>query len=356
MSSTPLEMPLPPGRGRLRFAAVGHLIRVVKALPPALRERALERAAGGVTADLPPFADVLRLVEAAGGIPDGIRWQERLRAQRPDLAAVCTHEVSDDSDGRVRGRLYLPPAGVPAAGAALVWVHGGAFVIGSLDQQEAHWPAVELAAAGIPVLSVDYRLALRGVHFPAPHDDVLSAWRWMTRNAARLGIEPNQVHLGGASAGGCLAAGAVLALRDTHQPLPASVYLAYPVLQGDLPAPSPDATRALTAAGLPAEEWLHGMFANWAGPTRWDHPYVAPGLADPTGLPPTYVLTCGIDILRRGSEPYVARLREAGVLVRHDVFDDSRHAPLDRPDTPDGRRAVSRLQSWLTGGMAALQT
>lgn len=56
------------------------------------------------------------------------------------------------------------------ATAALVWVHGGAFIVGSLDQKEAHWPAIELASSGIPVFSVDYRPALNGVHYPTPQD------------------------------------------------------------------------------------------------------------------------------------------------------------------------------------------
>jgi acetyl esterase/lipase len=355
MTTTPLEKPLPPGRGRRRFAAIGYALRVIKALPAPLRERVLDSASGGVSAKLPPFPDVLRLLEAAGGVPDGRRWQERLLAERPDLRAVRTRDVSSDDGGRLRARLYLPPAGAPAPTAALVWVHGGAFVIGSLEQKEAHWPAIELAAAGIPVLSVDYRMCLDGLHYPAPQDDVLTAWRWAREHADQLGVTPSQLHLGGGSAGGCLVAGAALRLRDGGEPLPASLYLAYPVLQGHLPAATPEVAVELSGLDLPGDEWIEAMFGNWAPPAQWNDPYVAPGLADPAGLPPTYVLTCGRDPLRRGSGPFTDRLQDAGVPVWQDVFTGSEHAPLDRPGTPDGEQAVERLRTWLTGGVAAME-
>ncbi len=298
---------------------------------------------------------MLRLVEAAGGVPDGNRWQGQLIADRPALQAVRIRDISDDANGRLRARLYLPPAGAPAATAAFVWVHGGAFVIGSLDQKEAHWPAIELAASGIPVLSVDYRMCINGVHYPTPQDDVLTAWRWAVEHSNELGIDdPSQLHLGGASAGGCLVAGATLRLRDTQGQLPASLYLAYPVLQGHLPAATPTVAAELSTIDDVSEDWMRDMFANWAGTAAWDDPYVTPGLADPAGLPPTYILTCGHDLLRRASEPYADRLREAGIPVWHDLFPDSRHAPLDRPGTPDGERAIDRLRTWLAGGVAAM--
>ncbi len=355
MTETPLETPMHPGRGRRRFAAVGYALRVVKALPAPLRERLLDGAKGGVTSTMPPFSDVLRLVEAAGGVPDGRRWQDRLLAERPPLRAVQIRDVESDDGGRLRARLYLPPTGAPPATAALVWVHGGAFVIGSLDQEEAHWPAIELAAAGIPVLSVDYRMCINGVHYPEPQDDVLTAWRWATEHADELGVDPARLHLGGGSAGGCLVAGAALRLRDTGQPEPASLFLGYPVLQAELPAAAPQVEADLAAMpNLVSDEWVRDMFGNWAGTAPQHDPYVSPGLASPAGLPPTYVLSCGRDTLRRASEPFVDRLREAGVPVWHDILRESEHAPLDRPATPDGDEAVQRLRTWLTTGVRGM--
>ena len=353
MTATPLEHPLPPGRGAPLFGAIGYAIRGIKALPVFLRERALDAVSGGVSANLPPFADILRLVETAKGVPDGKRWQARLLAEKPKLQSVRIRDIVDDSKG-LRARLYLPRKGAPTPSAALVWVHGGAFIIGSLDAREAHWPSIELAASGIPVLSVGYRMCIGGVHYPAPHDDVLTAWRWACNHADEIGVDPSRLHLGGGSAGGCLAASVALRLRDAGESSPASLYLAYPVLEGDLPPPTPEMAAGLSAAKLPADGWVKAMFANWAGAARWDHPYVSPGLADPSGLPPTYVLTCGRDALRRSSQPYVRRLEDAGVTVWEDVLPDAEHAPLDRPGTPDGERALARLRTWLLSGESAM--
>ncbi len=344
MSATPIEHRLPPERGRPLFGAIGYAIRAAKALPAPARERLLDAVTGGVSTNLPPFPDVLRLVEAARGAPDGTRWQQRLLDERPNLRAVRTQDIDD---GTVRARLYLPPQDAPAATSAFVWIHGGAFVLGSLDAREAHWVAIELAAAGITVLSVEYRMCIDGVHFPAPHDDAMAAWTWATEHDDRLGVTADQLHLGGASAGACIAAGVALRLRDEGQQAPASLYLAYPVLEGHLPEATPEMTAGLGDARVPADEWIADMFSNWAGPASWSDPYVSPGLTDPTGLPPTYVLTCGRDSLRRSSEPYVDRLRAAGVPVWHDISEDSEHATFDRLGTPDAEHHLERLQSWL---------
>lgn len=354
MSSTPARSSPTRPRGRARFAALGYGIRAVKALPAPIRERVLDRVVDAVGENPPPLPDVLRLLRAADGAPDGTRWQGRLSRDRPTLAAVRTREFSLGPQGAVRARLYSPATGAAAIPAAFVWVHGGAFVVGSLDQKEAHWPAIELAAAGIAVLSVDYRKCYGGIHYPTPLDDVLDAWHWAVEHADALGVSSADLHLGGASAGGCLAVGAILRLRDAGEPLPASLYLAYPQLEGRLPPAQPYMVEALARTQEVPEQWLTDEFANWAGEASWDDPYVSPALADPVGMPATYVLTCGRDSLRRSSEPYVARLRDAGIPLWHDVFADSEHAVLNRPGTPDGDRAVRRLRAWLTGGVAAM--
>ena len=353
MTTAPSEQPVPLPPGRLRFALVGRVLRAITQLPGPLRERILDRIFDGVSSNLPPFPDVLRLVEAAGGVPSTTRWQDRLLDQRPELRAVRVRDMPEHEGPRAR--LYLPPEGAGAPSAALVWVHGGAFVLGSLDQKEAHWPAIELAHSGVPVLSVDYRMCVDGVHHPGPQDDVLEAWRWASAHADRLGVSPSQLHLGGGSAGGCLVAGATVRLRDEGGLLPASLFLAYPVLQGHLPPPSVDAAATLDPSDLASDEWIRDMFANWAGPASWEDPHVSPGLADLTDFPPTYVLTCGQDPLRRSSEPFAERLRRSGIPMWHDVLEGAEHAPLDRPGTEDGERALLGLRAWLTDGHRAMR-
>ena len=175
-------------------------------------------AAEALEADVAGLPDFRRMP-----VPDAIRWLAEhgepadprpdidtasLVRRFPHLAGVTTaDEVVEGAHGRVPVRVYRDARATPS-GRALVWVHGGAFIGGNLDMPESNWVARELAARGIPVVSVDYAKCLGDVHYPVPSDDVLAAWRHV-RDAAEelLGVPPEQVALGGASAGGTLTAG-----------------------------------------------------------------------------------------------------------------------------------------------------
>ena len=112
--------------------------------------------------------------------------------------------------------------------------------MGDLDMPEADWTARQICErAGAVVVSVDYRLCVGGVTYPVPHDDAVAAVRWVRDDAAALGIDPARISLGGASAGGNLAAGATLELRDEDGWVPAALLLAYTTLHAVVPPPSP---------------------------------------------------------------------------------------------------------------------
>lgn len=164
------------------------------------------------------------------------------------------------------GLVRVYPAREPN-GTGLVWVHGGAFAFGDLDMPESDWVAAQLAARGTTVVSVDYRLAPvpawggSGVHdvpasrgervtrhpYPAASDDVLDAWQWTLANVSRLRVDDGRLAIGGASAGGNLAAGATLRLIERQAALPALVLLAYPTLHAAQPAPGESLRAALRA-------------------------------------------------------------------------------------------------------------
>ena len=163
----------------------------------------------------------------------------------PELAEVEIRDVTiDGRHGDVPGRCYR---GLGATGTAFVWVHGGAFIGGDLEFPEAHWVSLAIAARGFAVLSLDYRKSLRGVHYPIPSDDILDGWLWATAHADEWGAAPDDVHLGGASAGGNLVAGVTKRLRDGAGPLPASLVLVYPIVHPELPPLPPDLQEKLVA-------------------------------------------------------------------------------------------------------------
>ncbi|BBH70379.1 esterase [Actinoplanes sp. OR16] len=292
-------------------------------LPRGLRRAVLLRAAGG---DLPAVPDYVRMLEIAGDLPETGPTDAELFDRFPELAAVTVADVP----AGVPARLYRGPV-APVAG--LVWVHGGAFVSGSLRMAEAHFTALALAARGIAVLSVDYRKALRGVRYPAGADDVLTGWTWAVLNADRFGVPAEKLHLGGASAGASLAAGVAKRLRDGAGQPPASLLLIYPSLHAELPPWEPERLAAIRRRGVVffSPEWVAAMSRHYCDDP--DDPYAFPAGGDLTGLPRTLVVNCEHDTLRSSGEAFAGLLATAGVPVTTHLAPNAVHGCLGEPFT-----------------------
>jgi acetyl esterase/lipase len=277
---------------------------------------------------------------------------EDLARDFPELQAVQQHDLTIAAVGApVRGRLYQAAASRPSA--ALVWVHGGAFIAGHLDMAEAHWVALMLAYRGSPVLSLDYRKCLHGVRFPAPSDDVLAGWLWAVEHADEIGVAPTGLHLGGASAGGNLTAGVTKRLRDGGGLQPASLVLAYPVLHAKLPEPSAELRAALTRAGLAPTDSSSEISLNFTGSEeRFADPYAFAANGVLSGQPPVFVLNSEADELRASGEEYARRLEAAAVSVRLVYEPGTVHGHLNDPYSPGGRASLDRIHEWLGGGFA----
>ena len=251
--------------------------------------------------------------------------------------AVATRmEQIPGPHGPVPARVYTPAAAGDAP--CLVWMHGGAFLAGDLDMAEADWVARELAArAGIVVVSVDYRLCVGGVTYPVPHDDVVAAVRWARDNAPSLGADAGRICVGGASAGGNLAAGAALKLRDADDWQPAQLVLAYPAVHPVLP-PQSSSLAALMAQVPAALQFppATSRFLNvnyLGGPLSRADGYAFPALAVLEGLCPVLVLNAEYDGLRASGEAFCAALAIAGVDVRQVQVRAMLHGFLSLPAT-----------------------
>ncbi len=290
-----------------------------------------------------PIADAVRWL-AEHGEPADPRTDidtASLKRRFPHLDNVETADIRIEGPyGRlVPARLYRDAA-VAASGRALVWVHGGAFIGGYLDMPEANWVSLELAARGIPVLSVDYVKCLGDVHFPEPTDEVRTAWQHARAHAEELfGLDADAVLLGGASAGGNLTAGAVAQLQDAGDALPAGLVLVYPAVHPN----GPEASEEVDPASP------HGQLAqNFAGSDealRDPHAFAALGRVD--GFPPTLVVVCEHDELRPSGEAFARQLEDAGVEVTLRLEHGADHGHINEPSDPTALPTVEAIAAWI---------
>ena len=236
----------------------------------------------------------------------------------------------------------------------LLWVHGGGFVLGGLDQVESDAPARYLAARGRLVRTLDYRLApnigpfrnprlgAAPGRFPEAHHDVLDV-------AASLRTLTGPIAIGGASAGANLAAGAVLSLRDEGAPMPQSLLLMYGTFHPTLPE------------NHSVESGLRGVFPRWlfnpamtrriglnyvGSESGLAEPYAFPGGSDLTGFPPTLTVDATNDRLRRSGHAFHRELIDAGVSAREIVVEGI-HGFLGTPKKPAFTQGMAAMDEWL---------
>ena len=235
------------------------------------------------------------------------------------VAQVQDLKVPDGAGGEQTLRVYTPESGGPGPRPVLMWIHGGGWVLFDIDTYDASCRGLA-NKTGAVVVSPDYRRAPEAV-FPAAHDDVLAAYRWVVANAASIGGDPARVAIGGESVGGNMAAATCPQLADAGEPLPLAQVCVYPLTtaeqHGESMADAADARpvdRALVS-------WM-AMHAFEGRPDAATDPRVDL-LGQPDErlrvLPPTLVITAERDVLRSQGQDWARRLESAGVetTLRH---------------------------------------
>lgn len=224
----------------------------------------------------------------------------------PDAADMEIEDRTVPADPEVAVRIYRPRG----ARGAIVWLHGGAWVMGDL-KTEHPWAARIADGSGAVVISVAYRLAPEHP-FPAALDDAYAVLNWTAEHAAELGIDPERIAVGGHSAGGGLAAGLALRARDQQGPAIRFQLLNQPGLD--------DRQETWSARKFTDTPW----FTRDKVTAAWRHylgsapasPYAAPArAADLRDLPPAYIATAELCPNRDEDIAYAQRLLQAGVSV-----------------------------------------
>ena len=263
------------------------------------------------------------------GAPDKLRammkgFADAARIREGTPVSVENRIIPGASDHpELTVRIYRPTE-VAGPLAGLLWVHGGGYVVGTSDMSD--YAQAEMALAGqCLVVSVEYRLAPEHP-FPAPLDDCYAALKWLHANASELGVDPARLAVGGASAGGGLAAGLVLLARDRGEVPLIFQLLIYPMLDDRNTTHS---SHFMTFDGF----WnrsanLQGWRAYLGREPGGDDvsPYAAAVRAtDLKGLPPAFIPVGDLDLFLDEDISYAQRLLQAGVPTELHVYPGAFH-------------------------------
>ena len=196
-------------------------------------------------------------------------------------------------------------------GPAVVFFHGGGFVIGDLDTH-ASFTAEAARSLDLPVIAVDYRLAPEAA-WPAAPDDSEAAARWVADSPEALGRKVTGLVLMGDSAGGNLTITAAMDLRDRPAAVPVLVQAPiYPATDSSKPYASFDQFASGHLLTRESMAWFADCYA-----ADIHHQRTSPVLADLTGMPPAVIITAGLDPLRDQGRAYAGALIAAGVPVTY---------------------------------------
>lgn len=273
------------------------------------------------------------------------------RSSLADLAAAAP--AVDDTDIAVESRTVPGTPGVPVRiyrptqpHGAIVWLHGGGFVMGDLDTEQP-WALRVCAGSGAVVVSVGYRLAPEHP-FPAALDDAYAATVWTAEHAADLGIDARRIAVGGHAAGAGLAAAVALRARDRRGPHLAFQLLSQPELddrQQTWSARTFTDTPFMTRAKVSAS-WRHYLDGRPATA------YAAPARAeDLGGLPPAHIASAEFDPNRDEAIDYARRLMRANVSVELHQWPGTFHGSQAVLSAEVSRRQLDELGVALRRGL-----
>ena len=258
-------------------------------------------AAGGKPLNEMPVADARAVLASLQSAP----------VAKPDADVA---ERTIDANGRPLALRIVRPKGVAGPLPALLYLHGGGWVLGDA---RTHDRLVRQLAVGAQaaVVFVDYTRTPEAAH-PVLLEECYAAARWVAEQGASAGIDGSRLAVAGDSAGGCLAAALAQLAKERGGPRLAAQVLFYPVTDADFDTPSYRQFASGWFLTRDAMRWIWDLYAPDAK-SRADR-FVAPLRATPEqlrGLPPTLVITAECDVLRDEGEAYARKLVEAGVEV-----------------------------------------
>jgi monoterpene epsilon-lactone hydrolase len=226
------------------------------------------------------------------------------------------------------------------AGRAILYLHGGGYVIGSINTHRSLAARLSRAAKA-RVLVIDYRLAPEHP-FPAAVDDSVAAYRWMLAQ----GLKPARIAVAGDSAGGGLTAATLVAIREAKLPLPAAGALLSPWV--DMEGIGESMTSKDSVDPMVHKDGLLGMAKAYLGRQNPRSPLAAPLYADLAGLPPLLIQVGTSETLLDDASRLAERAKKAGVNVTYEPWQNMIHVwQLFAPMLDEGQQAIEKIGAFV---------
>jgi acetyl esterase/lipase len=252
---------------------------------------------------------------------DREQWRRQALAAVTNLSGVTTEDrvIPGPKGGpEVPIRLYRP-SGARGPLPCLLYIHGGGMIAGSIVEADSGVQSI-VGSVGCVAVSVEYRLTPENP-FPAPLDDCYAALRWIREQASEIETDRDRIAVGGASAGGGLAAGLSLLARDRGEIPICFQWLIYPMLDDRNSTPSSRAITDPRVWNRYANLYGWGAYLDAEPGSDGISPYAAPSRAtDLSGLPPAYIQVGSQDLFLDEDIIYAQCLLQAGVPVELHVY------------------------------------
>lgn len=244
----------------------------------------------------------------------------------------------------VRIRAYHPRVIDPKP--ALVYLHGGGWTIFSIDTHDRLMREYA-ARADISVVGVDYSMSPE-VRFPRAIEETVAVIRWLRKQGTEVGVDPDQLALGGDSAGAAMTIAACVKLRDANEPdAVKAMLLNYGAYDATC---CNDSHRRYGQGGYmwgPGE--MAAFWRNYLGDTPMTDPLACPINADVRGLPPAFSAIADCDVMYEESVAMAEKLRRAGVRSNVAIYAGATHSFLEAVSIARiSDRAFAEAARWLS--------
>jgi len=223
----------------------------------------------------------------------------------------------------------------------VLYFHGGGYVFGSINTHKEFMSRIS-RVSNSRVLLIDYRRAPENP-FPAALEDAITAYKWLIDSE---GIKPENLIIGGESAGGGLTLATLLKLRDTGIPLPAAALVLSPWADLDMTGETIRTKARVDPLANPSD--LFFLASLYVGEDDPKNPYISPLYGDLKGLPPMIIQVGSAEILLSDAERIAEKAKAADVEVILDIWEDMIHMfQMFALWSPEGQKATEKLGKFI---------